>query len=276
MNTTALKTILATAKDRLNDPLEAEVLVAHALGADRSYLYAHSTDPIDFETVTAIHHLIKQRQLGTPVAYLLGHREFYGRLFKVTPDVLIPRPETEAIIDQANALNLSDQAKVVDVGTGSGCIGLTLALEHPSWTVCVTDACADALSVCRDNRQAHQLTNVAIHQGDLLEALSDQTFDLIVANLPYVAPNDPHLSQGDLPCEPQHALVADQHGLALIERLIADAPHHLIRPGHLIIEHGFDQQTQIVDMLRQHGFDAIKPGTDLAGTPRLVVASIWH
>ncbi|MDR9390308.1 MAG: peptide chain release factor N(5)-glutamine methyltransferase [Wenzhouxiangella sp.] len=276
MNTTALKTILATAKDRLNDPLEAEVLVAHALGADRSYLYAHSTDPIDSETVTTIHHLIKQRQLGTPVAYLLGHREFYGRLFKVTPDVLIPRPETEAIIDQANALNLSDQAKVVDVGTGSGCIGLTLALEHPSWTVCVTDACADALSVCRDNRQAHQLTNVAIHQGDLLEALSDQTFDLIVANLPYVAPNDPHLSQGDLPCEPQHALVADQHGLALIERLIADAPHHLIRPGHLIIEHGFDQQTQIVDMLRQHGFDAIKPGTDLAATPRLVVASIWH
>lgn len=276
MNTTALKAILATAKDRLDDPLEAEVLVAHALGTDRSYLYAHSTDPIDSETVTTIHHLIKQRQLGTPVAYLLGHREFYDRLFKVTPDVLIPRPETEAIIDQANALNLSDQAKVVDVGTGSGCIGLTLALEHPSWTVCVTDVCADALSVCRDNRQAHQLTNVAIHQGDLLEALSDQTFDLIVANLPYVAPNDPHLSQGDLPCEPQHALVADQHGLALIERLIADAPHHLIRPGHLIIEHGFDQQAQVVEMLRQHGFDAIKPGTDLAGTPRLVVASIWH
>ena len=276
MKANTLKKILATAKDRLNDPLEAEVLMAHALGVDRSYLYAHSTDPVHPETVTTIHHLIKQRQLGTPVAYLLGHREFYGRLFRVTPDVLIPRPETEAIVDQANALNLSDQAKVVDVGTGSGCIGLTLALEHPSWTVCVTDACADALSVCRDNRHAHQLTNVAIHQGDLLEALSDQTFDLIVANLPYVAPHDLHLTEGDLPCEPQHALVADQHGLALIERLIGNAPHHLIRPGHLIVEHGFDQQTQIVDMLRQHGFDDIKPGTDLAGTPRLVVASISH
>ena len=273
---TTLKTLLTTAKSRLNDPLEAEVLLAHVLGVDRSHLYAHSSDPVDPETATTLHRLIKQRRLGAPIAHLVGHREFYGRPFKVSPDVLIPRPETEGVIDQANALDLSDHAKVLDVGTGSGCIGLTLAMEHPGWTVCVSDNSPEALAICQANREFHHLTNVAIHHGDLLEPMHGQTFDLIVANLPYVAPGDPHLTEGDLPAEPQNALVAEHNGLALIERLIDQAPHHLIRPGHLIVEHGHDQQPQIISQLQQHGFSHVIGHADLAGIPRLVVASIWH
>ena len=268
--------MVASAKDRLDDAFEAELLVAYAAGVERSHLYAHPEDCLSLEQVERAHNFIRRRQLGTPIAHLLGQREFYGRVFKVTPNVLIPRPETEGIVDEVHALPLCNQAKVVDVGTGSGCLGLTLAMEYPTWTVCTTDISNEAIEVCQENRLAHRLSNVAIYQGDLLEPLNGQMFDLIVANLPYVAPNDPHLTQGDLPHEPQQALVAEMDGLAVIEKLIAQAPSHLIRPGHLIVEHGFDQQAQIIRRLRQHGFDLIKPVKDLSGKPRLVVASISH
>lgn len=152
MKTTRLKAILLQAREKLGDPLEADVLIAHALDKDRAYLYAHSEDDLTETQLAKIYHFIKRRQLGEPVAYLLGYKEFYGRSFKVSPAVLIPRPETEMLIDHIQSLDLPLSAKVLDVGTGSGCIGLTLALEHPSWVVCVSDVSNEALAVCQQNR----------------------------------------------------------------------------------------------------------------------------
>jgi len=268
---TRLKDVLAQASQKLNHRLEAEMLIAHALQQDRAHLYAHGQTELTETQLSTIYALIKRRQLGEPIAYLLGHKEFYGRSFVVTPMVLIPRPETEMIIDQAKELPLPHHAKVLDVGTGSGCIGLTLAAEHPTWIVCVSDCSAQALSVCQQNRQAFNLTNVVMQQGDLLGPWRGQRFDLIVANLPYIAPDDPHLSQGDLRHEPTTALVADQAGLSLIHQLIEQAPNHLNPGASLILEHGHDQQPMLEQALQAQGFVAVCGLQDLAGQPRLVM-----
>lgn len=271
MKAARLKDILATATDKLQHRFEAEVLIAHALQKDRAYLYAHDQTQLSDDQLSQIHQLIKRRKLGEPIAYLLEKKDFYGRSFKVTSAVLIPRPETELIIDQANHLRLPHHAKVLDVGTGSGCIGLTLAAEHPNWTVCASDCSKEALLVCQHNRQALDLTNVVMHQGDLLLPWRGQTFDLIVANLPYIAPNDPHLQQGDLRHEPATALVADEAGLSLMRQLIEQAPHCLNLGGYLILEHGYDQQAQLRAALETQGFTEIQGLQDLAGHARLVM-----
>ncbi len=275
MKTTRLKDVLAQASDKLQNRREAEILMAHALQQDRTFLYTHDQDDLTESELSSIYQLLKRRLLGEPIAYLLGEKEFYGRSFKVTPAVLIPRPETEMVIDQALGLVLSKNAKVLDVGTGSGCIGLTLAAERPSWIVCISDASQDALSVCQHNRQAMNLTNVVMHHGSLLTPWKDQTFDLIVANLPYVAPDDAHLTQGDLRFEPKMALVADDQGQSLIRPLIATAPKHLNPGGHIILEHGYDQQGAFLQALKDAGFTEITGLTDLAGQPRLVMGC-WN
>ena len=271
MKAARLKDILATATDKLQHRLEAEVLIAHALQKDRTYLYAHDQAQLSDDQLSHIHQLIKRRQLGEPIAYLLESKDFYGRSFKVTSAVLIPRPETELIIDQVNHLRLPHHAKVLDVGTGSGCIGLTLAAEHPNWTVCVSDCSKEALLVCQHNRHALDLTNVVMHQGDLLLPWRGQTFDLIVANLPYIAPDDPHLKQGDLRHEPATALVADEAGLSLMRQLIEQAPQYLNLGGYLILEHGYDQQAELKKALQSHGLTEIQGLQDLAGHDRLVI-----
>lgn len=269
---TGLKQVLEQARVRLDNHLEADLLVSHALQKDRTYLYAYDHIDLNDQQLAAIHQLIKRRQLGEPVAYLLGHKEFYGRSFEVTPAVLIPRPETELIIDQALNLELPPNAKVVDVGTGSGCIGLTLAIERPNWVVCVSDVSADALAICQKNRQTLNPTNVVIQQGALLSPWRDQRFDLIVANLPYIAPNDPHLDDADLGHEPQVALVANDEGFELIFTLIHQAPNHLHSGAYIVLEHGFEQQVAIEKALIEQGFDEVLGLKDLAGQPRLVIA----
>lgn len=273
MKNNQLKDILAHARQRLADRIDADILVAHALNQERAYLYAHDQDVLEDHIIEYIHQLIKRRLLGEPIAYLLGHKEFFGRRFAVTPDVLIPRPETELLIDQALALDLSPQAKVVDIGTGSGCVGLTLAAERPHWTVCVSDVSPQALMVCQQNRKDLNLTNVVALQGSLFQPWGDQSFDLIVANLPYLSPDDPHLKEGDLRYEPQLALVAEDQGQALMAELIQHAPTHLIYGGHILLEHGFEQQTIILQMLMDAGFSDVRGLSDLAGRPRAVMAT---
>ena len=266
-----LSDIRRQAGEKLDNQMEADILISHALQKDRSFLYAHDKDELTDAQLTSIHHLIKRRQLGEPVAYLLGHKEFYGRSFKVTPAVLIPRPETEMIIEQIHGLTLPQSSKVLDVGTGSGCIGLTLAADHPSWVVCVSDISEAALEVCKENRQAMNLTNVVIRQGSLLEPWRGQTFDLIVANLPYIAPDDHHLEEGDLRYEPKTALIANNRGQALIRELIEKVPQHLNRGGHLILEHGYDQQPGLMAALLEAGLTDVSGISDLSGHPRLVM-----
>lgn len=272
MKATRLKDILAAATEKLQHRLEAEVLIAHALDKDRTHLYTHDQTELTDDQLNAIHQLIKRRQLGEPIAYLLKSKDFYGRPFKVNSSVLIPRPETEMIIDQVKGLRLPHCAKALDVGTGSGCIGLTLAAEYPDWTVCVSDCSKEALLVCQHNRRALDLANVVMHQGDLLLPWRGQTFDLMVANLPYIAPDDPHLNQGDLRHEPATALVADESGLSLMRQLIEQAPEHLNLGAYLILEHGYDQQSQLKEALEARGFSDIRGSKDLAGHDRLVIA----
>ena len=272
MKTSRLKEVLDQARQRLGSRLEADLVVSHALGQGRTYLYTHDSKLLSDHELDQIASLIRARLLGQPIAYILGEKEFYGRSFLVNEHVLIPRPETELLIDEIKKLDLPPRAKVADIGTGSGCIGLTLAAEDPQWLVCVTDLSNDALTVCQTNRERFGLMNVVTYEGSLLKPLAQQTFDLIVANLPYIAPEDSHLDAGDLRFEPQIALVAEDHGLALITELIRLAPKHLNTDGYLVLEHGYDQQEVLTNALKQTGFKTVVQLADLSGIPRGLIA----
>ncbi len=261
---------LLTAASRSIDRADAELLLAHAAGQTRAWVYAHSDDPLDDSAIRqTFERLLAARTAGQPMAYLLGEREFYGRAFKVTSEVLIPRPETELLVDLSLALDLPERARVVDVGTGSGCIALTLALERPDWQVAAVDISAGALAVALENSSRLGASRVALSRSDLLESLNGQVYDLIVSNPPYVAAHDPHLAQGDLRFEPELALSAGSNGLALVERLILHAGPLLASNGWLLIEHGHDQAAAVRSLLQCRGFVAIESWPDLAGIARV-------
>lgn len=255
----------------LQSRLEAELLLAHALGQGRAWLYAHADDAIEPVLAAAFHTLVKRRLDGEPMAYLLGSREFYGRDFRVTPDVLIPRPETELLIDLALSLDLPAAARVIDVGTGTGCIALTLAAERPGWQVSAVDLSSAALEVARVNRDNLGLDQVALLHGSLLEPASGQFFDLVISNPPYVADGDPHLGQGDLRFEPAMALSCGEDGLSLIRALIQQASKQLKSGGWLLIEHGHDQGPRVAALFEQAGFEQIETRHDLAGHERVTL-----
>jgi release factor glutamine methyltransferase len=212
--------------------------------------------------------LAARRAAGEPVAYLLGVREFYGRDFAVTPAVLIPRPETELLVDLAKEkLFASDVARILDLGAGSGCIAVTLALELPWAEVTAVDVSPAALEVARGNARRHGAA-VNCVESDWYAALSPGRYDFIVANPPYVAAGDPHLAEGDLRFEPAGALTDHADGLAAIRRIVAGAPGRLNPDGWLFIEHGYDQAAAVADLLREAGFSTIEQHLDLAGIVR--------
>lgn len=259
--------LLAQAAERLPDRLERDLLLGHVLGCDRAHLFTHPEMTVDALTAAQFLALVVRRSEGHPIAYLLGRREFYGRDFMVNSAVLIPRPETELLIDWALHLGL-ERARVADVGTGSGCIALTLACERPDWLVVAIDRSPEALAVCQDNRRALSAHSVITLEGDLLAPVRGQHFDLIVSNPPYVAADDPHLSRGDLVHEPAIALAAGRDGLAVLHRLIAQAPAYLSPNGWLLLEHGFDQAAAVAALLAEAGFIDIECRRDLAGIER--------
>ncbi|NBB92195.1 MAG: peptide chain release factor N(5)-glutamine methyltransferase [Gammaproteobacteria bacterium] len=264
---------LARARRSLDNRLEADLLACRALGCGRSWLYAHDRDPIEPLSRQALEALVEQRLAGRPIAQLCGEREFYGRAFRIDEHVLIPRPETELLIDLALSLDLPDRARVCDVGTGSGCIALTLAAERPGWRVTGVDCSAEALAVASDNRIGLGLEGPEFVHGDLLEPLSGRRFDLIVSNPPYVADDDPHLQRGDLRFEPSTALVAGPDGLDVIRRLVDAAFEAITDGGHLLIEHGHDQASQVRPLLRQAGFTRVDSHRDLAGIERVTLGA---
>ena len=247
--------------------LEAQILFAHALGVNRAWLIGHDRDVPT--AAPAIEALLRRRLAGEPVAYLLGEREFYGRTFRVTPDVLIPRPETELLVELAIE-HLPQQAirTLLDVGVGSGAVAVSLALERPLCRACGVDLSAAALEVARANARGLQ-ADVEFLVGDGFNALSGRRFDLIVSNPPYIAASDPHLNQGDLRFEPRLALVAGSDGLDLIRRLVGEAPVHLETDGWLLLEHGWDQAGVVRDLLRGGGFASVFSAKDLAGHERV-------
>lgn len=246
--------------------LEAEMLVAHVLGVSREWLVAH---PEAMPPKLAVAALAERRLRGEPMAYVLGKKEFFGREFVVRPGVLIPRPETELLVECALS-RLPESSRVADVGTGSGVIGVTLALERSDLRVTLSDVSAAALKIAKENAERHSAI-VSFHQGDLLEGFQDGSLDAIVANLPYVDPSDPLLDVGVKTWEPSVALFAEG-GVKVIERLVAQSVKVLTTPGLLILEFGHGQAISIELILTKNGY-GVEIESDLAGIPRVAVGT---
>ena len=231
-----IKTLLAQAANTLTSHsdsplLDAEVLLGFVLGKPRTYLRAWCDNTLTDQQQAAFEALIKQRQQGTPIAYLTGTREFWSRDFRVTSDVLIPRPDTELLIELSLELIPKNQAvKLIDLGTGSGIIAVTLAAERPKAHVTAVDASLAALAVAQHNARHHQLTNIEFYQSDWFSNVPESLFDLVISNPPYIDPDDEHLQQGDVRFEPQSALIADNQGLSDIQ-IIADKARSYLTPA---------------------------------------------
>jgi len=251
--------------------VEAQVLAAHALGVDRAWLVAHGQETLAPAQAGALAACLERRLKGEPVAYILGRREFYGQEFIVTPDVLIPRPETETLVEAALARLPSDcPVQVLDLGTGSGVLALTLARFRPQAEVTAVDRCPAALAVARRNARALRLERrVRFVQADWYPQGGVKNFDMIVANPPYVAEADPHLVQGDLRFEPRGALAAGPDGLTAIRSIVAGAPRQLRPGGWLLLEHGYDQAPACRALLAAAGLSALLTLEDLGGRPRV-------
>lgn len=264
-----LDRLLRDAASRI-DGADAALLLAHALGRPRSWLYAHGDEEIDAAAADVFTALLARREAGEPVAYLTGHRGFWRFDLAVTPDTLIPRPETELLVELALArLPHARALRIADLGTGSGAIALALAHERPQAQVVATDASAAALAVARGNARTLGIANVAFRAGDWLAPLAGERFDLIAANPPYVADGDPHLAQGDLRFEPAAALSCGDDGLAAIRTIVRDAPAHLLPGGWLLLEHGWEQGAAVRGLLQAAGFTAIATERDLEARDRV-------
>ena len=261
----AVRTLVSSPSARF----DAELLLGHALGVSRSYLYANPGLELAERDRRRYLDLLQRRQLGEPVAYLIGYRPFWTLVLRVTPAVLIPRPETELLVEAAlSCLPEAGTARVADLGTGSGAIALALASERPQWEVHATDCSAEALEVARLNARQHGLERVVFHLGDWAEPLSGQ-FDLIVSNPPYVAAGDPHLESGDCRYEPRLALTPGNVGLEALARVTASAAQRLRRGGWLLLEHGYDQADAVANLLLCNGFGKVRALRDLAGQERV-------
>ena len=251
---------------RASVPLsEARLLLRHVLGVTHAALEAHPEREVSPRETADFHTLAMRRAAGEPIAYLTGHREFYGLEFHVTPAVLSPREETELLVEIAVE---KPARRIADLGTGSGCLAIAVARELPRAQVTAVDVSAAALDVARENAARHGAT-VRFVQGDWFAPLGGERFDLILANPPYVAEADPHLAQGDVRFEPRGALAAGPDGLDDIRRIVAAAAAHLVAGGRLVFEHGYDQAQAVAALLAQAGFVAIEQRRDLAGIPRV-------
>jgi release factor glutamine methyltransferase len=247
--------------------LEAQVLAMHALGVSRAWLVAHDREVLSGAQTAALEAILERRLGGEPVAYILGQREFFGRSYLLTPAVLIPRPETEHLVEAALA-RLPGAARVLDIGAGSGCVALSIKLERPECQVTAVDDSPAALGVAREN--ARRLGGeVEWLESDLFGSLTGRSFDLIASNPPYVAEADIHIGQGDLCFEPRTALASGADGLDAIRRIIEQAPTYLVAGGWLLLEHGCEQGGTVARLLAEAGFTATFLLDDLAGQPRV-------
>ncbi|RFC38073.1 MAG: [protein release factor]-glutamine N5-methyltransferase [Candidatus Nitrotoga sp. CP45] len=250
--------------------IEIQCLLQHVLDVPRAWLLAHSEHCPNETEQTHYHKLLQRRLRGEPVAYLLGEREFFGLMFKVTPATLIPRPETELLVELAlTRIPQQGLCRVLDLGTGSGAIALAVARARPDVEVQGCDASTTALAVAHANAQQLSIANAAFIHSDWFGAFTAQKFNIIVSNPPYIAAGDPHLARGDVRFEPISALASGSDGLQDIRHITAHAPNYLEPGGWLLLEHGYDQATQVRELLQQAGFDAVFSACDLAGIERV-------
>ncbi len=251
----------------LLEPLDNRILLCHVLGLTRVGLITQAERALSADEAALLAALIARRQRGEPIAYIVAHREFYGLPFRVCDAVLIPRPDTELLVDLALE-RLPSQGRLLDLGTGSGAIAVALAHTRPDAQVSALDVSAAALSVAQHNAHANGV-NVTFMQSNWYGALKGEIFDLIVANPPYIAAGDGHLEQGDLRFEPMDALCDHGDGLSALRLIIAGAARRLARPGWLLVEHGYDQAHAVRALLTEHGFCGVDSWTDLAGIERV-------
>lgn len=257
------------------DSTDASVLLAHAVDQSPAWLYAHAGDEVDARIAARYEHLLLRRIAGEPVAYLTGTRGFWRFNLKVTPATLVPRPETELLVELALQRMPADRdLRVADLGTGSGAIALALASERARAAVVATDASAAALAVAHANAVALGIANVEFREGDWLAPLAGERFDLIASNPPYVAIGDPHLGQGDLRFEPAAALSSGIDGFDAIRAIARGAASHLLAGGWLLLEHGWEQGPQVRVLLAQSGFSEITSERDLGHRERVTLGRI--
>jgi release factor glutamine methyltransferase len=253
--------------------LDAELLLCHALGGlARIRLYMDPDRPLSEPERDAYRELVRARAAGTPVAHLLGEREFWSLPFKTGPEALIPRPDTEAVVEQAlTHLPAEGPSRILDLGTGTGCIAAALAHERPEAGVDAVEASPEAAALARSNMERLELAGrVTVLEGDWFAAVADRTYDLIVANPPYVAEADPHLETGDVAAEPRAALAAGEAGLDAYRAIVPQASTHLVSGGWLVLEIGWEQGEAVSGMLTEAGFSDVAVHPDYGGRARIV------
>lgn len=254
--------------------LDVELLLCAVLKKDRSFLRAWPEYKPDQQQLAFFQQLLKQRIQGKPVAHILGERGFWSLNLKVTSDTLIPRPDTERLVELALEI-IPEQAqwKILDLGTGTGAIALSLAKEKPACFITATDQSNAALDVAKQNAKKNQISNIEFIQSNWFSGLGNQQFDMIVSNPPYICANDPHLKKGDVRFEPLSALTAGIDGLDDIQTIIKNSHHHLHHGGALLLEHGYDQAEVVCDLFKAANFTQVHSEKDYGGNPRV---SIGH
>ena len=252
--------------------LEARFILEHVLKITQKEIIQKSDLHIDTDNQTEIEYITEKRIAGIPLPYLLGEWSFYGRTFKVNPHVLIPRADTEILIEKAlSKINAHDLYEILDLGCGTGIIGITIALERPLSKVMLIDQSQHAIQNTKENQMLHQVTNVMIQKSDWFSALDQTKFDVILSNPPYLEDNDPHLSQG-LEDEPLDALVSGPTGIEAIQYIIENAKNHIKPSGWLFIEHGYNQAIILKDLFEKNGYQHIENAKDIHGVHRVTFA----
>jgi release factor glutamine methyltransferase len=250
--------------------LESEILLCHLLGKNRAYLIAHPEEVINPTLLDQYQQLVNQRTQGVPIAYLTGSRDFWSLSLKVNKHTLIPRPETERLVELTLEL-VSDKPNtpILDLGTGSGAIALALAKERPQWNIIACDSSTEALKIAKENAQDLGISNVSFYHSNWFNTLPKQNYQAIVSNPPYIAEDDPHLKQGDLRFEPLNALASSQDGLADLQYIINQSYNYLLPNGLLLLEHGYEQKIAISTILNRLGYKNIQCWQDIQGHDRV-------
>lgn len=262
--------ILADSSDSAR--LDSEILLAYVMKQTRTWLHAWPDNKPTSEQYTHFEQLLTRRKNGEPIAQIIGEQEFWSLKLKVTADTLIPRADTERLVELAlERIPQQSFWNIADLGTGSGAIALAIAKERPSVQVIATDASMKALTVAQENAQLNQLNNIRFVRSMWFDDLDDHVFDMIVSNPPYIAENDPHLSKGDVRFDPISALTSGPTGLDDLSHLINKAPGHLKPGGWLIMEHGYDQAKDVINLMQQAGFNNCQDFTDYGGNPRVAI-----
>jgi len=252
--------------------LDSEVLLANTLRKSRTYLKTWPERCVPHHPLRQYFQLLQRRSNGEPIAYLMGEREFWSLKLSVDCHTLIPRPETEHLVEAALEKIPADGAlKILDLGTGTGAIAIAIALERPMCSITAIDTSKNALVIALKNAQKHRLHNLQYRQSDWFEQVQE-VYDVIVSNPPYIRTDDPHLERGDVRFEPRLALVSGQDGMTDLRKIIRNASDYLRPGGFLMLEHGFDQQTKVIHTLTKHGYVQIQGLQDYQGNARLVVA----